>query len=118
MKEKILTQSKENGDFKIDTFRAGGKGGQHQNTTDSGVRITHVHTGLKAESRTERSQKQNIKIAFRNLVNKKEFQHWLKIESAKKLGKLKDIDKQVEEMMNENNLKIEVQKEGKWKEEK
>ena len=44
---------------KRDTFRSGGPGGQHQNKTESGVRYTHLPTGVAAESRTERSQHKN-----------------------------------------------------------
>jgi peptide chain release factor 2 len=46
-------------DLKRDTFRSGGPGGQHQNKTESGVRYTHIPTGVAAESRTERSQHKN-----------------------------------------------------------
>jgi peptide chain release factor 2 len=46
-------------DLKRDTFRSGGPGGQHQNKTESGVRYTHLPTGIAAESRTERSQFKN-----------------------------------------------------------
>ena len=46
-------------DLKRDTFRSGGPGGQHQNKTESGVRFTHIPTGIAAESRTERSQHKN-----------------------------------------------------------
>jgi peptide chain release factor 2 len=46
-------------DLKRDTFRSGGPGGQHQNKTESGVRYTHLPTGVAAESRTERSQHKN-----------------------------------------------------------
>jgi peptide chain release factor 2 len=46
-------------ELKRDTFRSGGPGGQHQNKTESGVRYTHLPTGLAAESRTERSQHKN-----------------------------------------------------------
>jgi peptide chain release factor 2 len=46
-------------DLKRDTFRSGGPGGQHQNKTESGVRYTHIPTGIAAESRTERSQFKN-----------------------------------------------------------
>ncbi len=46
-------------DLKRDVFRCGGPGGQHQNKTESGVRYTHLPTGVAAESRTERSQHKN-----------------------------------------------------------
>jgi peptide chain release factor 2 len=46
-------------ELKRDTFRSGGPGGQHQNKTESGVRYTHLPTGIAAESRTERSQHKN-----------------------------------------------------------
>jgi len=51
-------------DLKRDTFRSGGPGGQHQNKTESGVRYTHLPTGIAAESRTERSQHKNDQMAL------------------------------------------------------
>jgi peptide chain release factor 2 len=51
-------------DLKRDTFRSGGPGGQHQNKTESGVRYTHIPTGIAAESRTERSQHKNDQMAL------------------------------------------------------
>src|SRR5207237_9399872 len=46
-------------DLERQTFRSGGPGGQHQNKTESGVRYTHLPSGIAAESRTERSQHKN-----------------------------------------------------------
>jgi len=54
-------------DVVFQTFRAGGPGGQHQNTTDSAVRATHRSTGLSAVAREERSQHRNKALALERL---------------------------------------------------
>jgi peptide chain release factor 2 len=57
-------------ELRRDTFRSGGPGGQHQNKTESGVRYTHLPTGIAAESRSQRSQHKNDEMALKMLKAK------------------------------------------------
>ena len=70
-------------DLKVDTFRSSGAGGQHVNKTESGVRFTHLPTGIVAESTDGRSQIKNREIAIQRL--------YVKINDAERKRKMSKI---------------------------
>lgn len=101
-------------DFEVQTFRSGGKGGQHQNKTDSGVRIIHKASGARGESRTERSQLMNKKLAFQRLADSPKFKMWLN-EVAREVITGETLEERVEKQMQPENIQIEiVDEDGAW----
>ena len=81
-------------DLKIDTYRAGGAGGQHVNRTDSAVRITHLPSGIVVSCQTQRSQFQNKERCMQILKSK--LSAILYQERLNKLNELKGVQKNIE----------------------
>lgn len=105
-------------DCKWEYLRGTGPGGQKRNKTESAVRCTHEPSGAIGFSDITRSQHQNKRDAFLKMSKTKEFQSWHRIETAKRMGKYVDINKTIDEAMEDKNLRIEVYncKQKKWEE--
>jgi protein subunit release factor A len=108
MADKHLLFSLTAKDFEFQTFCTGGKGGQHRNAKQNGVRCIHPPSGARAEHRDGRDQVRNKREAFEKCVQTPEFKAWHRLETMRRLGQLRDIEQKVDEQMAASNLKIET----------
>lgn len=105
--EKTLLFSLTAKDFEFQTFCTGGKGGQHRNAKQNGVRCIHPPSGARAEHRDGRDQFRNKQEAFRKCCASPVFKAWHRVETLKRLGRLKDIERSVDEAMRDENIVVE-----------
>jgi len=102
-------------DFVIEAKCGHGNGGQNRNRRHTACRITHPASGAVAQSQDQREYKQNEQTAFRRLLDTPKFRTWHKIEVARRLGLLAEVEKTVAEQMRPENLRVEVKsEEGRW----
>ena len=110
MREKLFSVTKK--DFKIEYYKASGKGGQNRNKRDTAVRITHRDSGTVGNASEQRNRHQNQKMAFKRLVNNEKFKKWLRLEIVRKSQNIKEIEKQINDwvdtQMQDKYLKIET----------
>jgi protein subunit release factor B len=97
-------------DCEVQTFRAGGNGGQNQNKRNTGVRIIHRDSGARAEAREHRTQYQNKRAAFRRMTETKEFKLWLRMRA----GESERVAAAVDQAMWPVNIKTEYRINGQW----
>lgn len=95
-------------------MRGTGPGGQKRNKTESKVRCVHRASGASGESDETRSQHLNKASAFRKMAETKEFKAWHKMECARRMGTLSDIEQIVDDAMKDHNLRVEGKVDGKW----
>ncbi len=94
-------------DLNIQYFSGKGAGGQHRNKSQNCVRMIHPDSGASVIATEQRSRRQNLKMALKRLANQKKFKSWILIKASVVCGEIRDINKQVDEMMSDENLKIE-----------
>jgi hypothetical protein len=98
-------------DCDLKTFAAGGKGGQNQNTCNTGVRIIHRASGAVGEARDSRSQLQNKRAAWRRMTEHPKFKVWLNRQLW--YGGMLPESRAKKDMA-QGNLLIEGKVNGKW----
>lgn len=104
-------------DCEVQTFASGGPGGQHQNKTQSGVRVIHTASGARGECRETRHQGKNKQTAFRRMTETSRFKAWHKLECARRMGQ-PSVEELVDEAMKPHNIQFESKDEqGRWKKE-
>ena len=96
-------------DCEMQVFRAGGKGGQAQNKTSSGVRIIHHPSGARGESREHREQLQNKRAAFVRMANTIRFKLWINEQLAGETPQ-----EWVEKQVTDDKLRVEARNGGRW----
>ena len=111
MKELLFSVTKK--DLTISFFSGSGAGGQHRNRHKNCVRMFHKDSGVRTTGQSHKEKLANIKEAFKNLTTNPKFKAWMNLKTHEVI-KGKTIEKEVEEWLDEENLKFEIKEKGKW----
>ncbi len=106
MKKKLFTVT--TADLREERYRGSGAGGQNRNKRDTGVRFTHEPSGAVGESEAQRSQLQNRQEAFRKMASSPRFIMWAKAQGQARIEGHASLDRKVDGLMDENNLRVEL----------
>lgn len=105
--DRVLLFSVTKKNLVIQYFSGKGAGGQHRNKSQNCVRMIHPDSGASVIATEQRSRRQNLKMALKRLAKHKKFNIWVRIKASEITLDTYDINKEVDEMMSEENLKIE-----------
>jgi len=111
-RQPVLSVTKK--DLDITFYSGTGAGGQHRNKHQNCVRIKHSDSNVIVTASDSRSKDTNLKMAFTRLIEHKQFKSWMRIETARRLGELEEIEQDAPIHLNEDDLKIEKKVNGKW----
>ena len=100
------------GDCEWKYTKGSGPGGQKKNKTSSAVYCTHKESGARGYAEDTRSQAKNRSLAFKRMVETKEFKHWHRVEVSKRCGNAEEISRKIDKEM--KNIRVEVKENGKW----
>ena len=106
MKELLFSVTKK--DLEITYYSGTGAGGQHRNRHMLNCRIRHPESGVMVTCGNHKSKDRNTKEAFQQLINHPQFKKWHKLKTTELMADKEDIEKNVDRMMREENLKIET----------
>lgn len=112
MSEKQLLFSVTASDCEWSYTKGSGAGGQKRNKTSSAVHCSHRPSGAHGYAEDSRKQVDNKRLAFERMYNTKQFQDWLRLETARRTGELAQIDEEVRQQL--RKVKVEVRSDGKW----
>jgi len=94
-------------DLIFTAIRGSGPGGQNRNKNSTGILLKHPASGVQIRATDDKSQKVNKRNALHRLAENKKFKLWVNMQSAAIIQGYADIEKKMDDLMSEKNLKVE-----------